>query len=201
MKYITTIILFALMPLCLSAQFKVKGFVTDNSGEGLPGASVTETGKQNRAATNIDGNFELNVQSKDSKITIQYIGYKSKTVSVSANMKIILESDENILKEVTVVRVGFGSKSRITNAAAVSQINAEQIRALPSTSIQNSLAGRLPGIFQLQGSGQPGKDAASIFIRGMGTFADVDKSPLILIDDVESDQTTLSRLSSNDIKK
>lgn len=201
MKYITTIILFALMPLCLSAQFKVKGFVTDNSGEGLPGASVTETGKQNRAATNIDGNFELNVQSKDSKITIQYIGYKSKTVSVSANMKIILESDENILKEVTVVRVGFGSKSRITNAAAVSQINAEQIRALPSTSIQNSLAGRLPGIFQLQGSGQPGKDAASIFIRGMGTFADVDKSPLILIDDVESDQTTLSRLSSNDIEE
>lgn len=201
MKYSITLLLLILIPLFLSAQFRVKGVVTDNTGEALAGATILEAGQQNGTASSLEGTFELAVQSKNSKITVQYIGYQSKTLTVSSSMKIVLDDDQNMLKEVTVVRVGFGSKSRITNAASVSQINAEQLRALPSTSIQNSLAGRLPGIFQLQGSGQPGKDAASIFIRGMGTFADVDKSPLILIDDVESDQTTLSRLSSNDIEE
>ncbi|MFV0392042.1 MAG: SusC/RagA family TonB-linked outer membrane protein [Paludibacteraceae bacterium] len=201
MKYIISLILFALVPFCLSAQFNVKGLVTDDTGEGLLGATVLETGTQNGTTVDITGNFVLTVSSKNSKITVRYIGFKEKTLNVSASMNIVLENDENMLKEVSVVRVGFGSKSRITNAASVSQINAEQIRSLPSTSIQNSLAGRLPGLFQLQGSGQPGYDAATIFIRGMGTFADVETTPLILIDDVESDQTTLSRLSSNDIEE
>lgn len=199
MKNIITILFLTLMPVYLSAQFMVKGKVTDDTGAGLPGATILETGLQNGTATDMNGNFQLTVNSLESKIKVQYIGYKSATVKVSSNMKVVLESEENMLKEVTVIKVGFGSKSRITNAASVSQINAEQIRALPSTSIQNSLAGRLPGLFQLQGSGQPGKDAATIFIRGMGTFADVETTPLILIDDVESDLTTLSRLSANDI--
>lgn len=201
MKYIISIVLFTLIPFCLSAQFKVKGVITDDTGEGLLGATVLETGTQNGTTVDINGNFALTVSTKNSKITVRYIGYREKILTVSADMKIVMENDENMLKEVTVVRVGFGSKSRITNAASVSQINAEQIRSLPSTSIQNSLAGRLPGLFQLQGSGQPGYDAATIFIRGMGTFANVESTPLILIDDVESDQTTLSRLSSNDIEE
>ena len=206
MKYIINIVLFALMPLCLLAQFKTNGVITDENGETLLGATILEVGTQNGTITDIDGNFELMVASKDSKISVRYIGYKNLTLSVSANMKIVMANDENMLQEVEVVRVGFGSKSRITNAASVSQISADQIRGLPSTSIQNSLAGRLPGLFQLQGSGQPGHDAAQIFIRGIGTFAKdsddklVDTSPLILIDDVESDLSTLSRLTSNDIE-
>ena len=206
MKHIISILLFLLLPFCLLAQFKVKGVVTDDTGEALIGATIMESGSTNGTITNVDGNFELTVKSKDSKVTVSYIGYKNATLSVSANMKIILEGDATMLKEVEVVRVGFGSKARITNAAAVSQINADQIRGLPTTSIQNSLAGRLPGLFQLQGSGQPGSDAAQVFIRGMGTFATksdgslVDTSPLVLIDDVESDASTLSRLSANDIE-
>lgn len=201
MKHIVSILIFALLPFALSAQFKIKGVVTDNSGETLPGATVLETSKHlNGVVTGIDGDFELTVQSSNSTITVNYIGFKSVTLNASAKMTIVLESDEFMLQEVSVVRVGFGSKARITNAASISQISADQLRSLPSTSIQNSLAGRLPGLFQLQGSGQPGKDAAAIFIRGLGTFASgVDTSPLILIDDVESDLSTLSRLSTNDI--
>lgn len=201
MKHIFSVLIFVLMPLVVVAQFRVKGVVTDESGETLIGASVFETDKpSNGASTNIDGEFSLNVTSTKSKITVQYIGYKTTVLSAAADMKIVMRNDENVLQEVEVVRVGFGSKTRITNAASVSQINASQIRALPTTSIQNSLAGRLPGLFQLQGSGQPGMDAAQIFIRGVGSFAS-DATPLILIDDVESDMSTLSRLSANDIEE
>ncbi len=199
MRHIISIVLFLLLPLYMSAQFIVKGVVTDDAGETLIGASVVETAKPtNGVSTDIDGNFSLSVASNKSKITVSYIGYQNQEITVSANMNIVLQSDDKMLQEVTVVRVGFGSKTRITNAAAVSQINASELRSIPTTSIQNSLAGRLPGLFQLQGSGQPGSDAAQLFIRGVGTFA-AETTPLILIDDVESDLSTLSRLSANDI--
>lgn len=207
MKYIISLIVFVLTPFWLSAQFKVNGVVFDDSGETLPGAAVFETERPgNGVSTGMNGEFELTVASSKSKITVKYIGYKDAVLNVSANMKITLQNDERMLQEVVVTRVGFGTKSRITNAASVSQINADQVRSLPSTSIQNSLAGRLPGLFQLQGSGQPGKDAAMIFIRGVGTFArdadgNLESTPLILIDDIESDLTTLSRLSSNEIEE
>jgi len=203
MKHIVSICILVFLPLYISAQFRVAGVVTDDTGEPLLGATVYETGNTvNGVITGLEGDFVLTVPSASSQITVQYIGYKAITQKVEKNIKIVLQNDEFMLQEVTVLRVGFGSKSRITNAASISQISTDQIRALPSTSIQNSLAGRLPGLFQLQGSGQPGKDAASIFIRGMGTFAEgVDVSPLILIDDVESDLSTLSRLATNDIEE
>jgi TonB-linked SusC/RagA family outer membrane protein len=120
-------------------------------------------------------------------------------------MKIVLDKNDNMLQEVEVVRQGFGTKSRISNTASISQINASQIRQLPTTSVSNALAGRLPGLFQLQGSGQPGMDAARLYIRGQGSFNEdeangVTHNPLVLIDDIESDLTTLQRISTNDIE-
>jgi len=190
------------MPICLSAQFTVKGVIVDETGETLPGVSVVEVGKPtNGAISGPDGDFVLRVTSEKSKITLSYLGFISQTLDISASMEIVMEETENMLKEVEIVRQGFGSKSRISNIAAISQINAAQIRQLPSSSIQNALAGRIPGLFQLQGSGQPGADAATLYIRGQGSFnSDVSHDPLVLIDDIESDISTLSRISANDIE-
>ncbi|MDR2843621.1 MAG: TonB-dependent receptor [Candidatus Symbiothrix sp.] len=202
MKHII-IILLTYMPFALFAQTTVKGIVTDNQGETLIGASVIEQDNpSNGTITGIDGDFSLQIKSPTSKITVSYISYKSKTLAhTTGEMRIVLEPDDRMLQEVEIVQVGFGTKSRISNTAAISQVNAAQLRQIPSTNLQNTLAGRLPGLFQLQGSGQPGKDAAELFIRGIGTFAQgIEHSPLILIDDIESDLTTLSRLTVNDIE-
>lgn len=201
MKHILISILL-LVPICLSAQFTVKGVVVDKEGEELIGVSVIEVEKPtNGVITDVDGSFTLQVTSDKSKITVSYLGFAAMTLDVSSNMKIVMEGNDNILKEVEIVRQGFGTKTRISNIASISQISAEQIRHLPSTSIQNVLAGRIPGLFQLQGSGQPGADAASLFIRGQGSFnTDIKHDPLVLIDDIESDITTLSRISANDIE-
>jgi len=205
MKHIfISILLF--IPFYLSAQFTVRGVVLDETGEGLIGASVSEVGKPtNGTATGVDGDFVLKVASEKSQIKINYLGYAERTLPVSADMEITLKKNENMLQEVEIVRQGFGTKSRVSNIASVSQINADQIRQIPTTSIQNALAGRLPGLFQLQGSGQPGSDAARLYIRGQGSFNEdaangVTHDPLVLIDDIESDLSTLSRISTNDIE-
>jgi TonB-linked SusC/RagA family outer membrane protein len=188
------------MPLMAWAQFNVKGVVRDKT-DVLIGATVVEVGNPtNGTVTNVDGVFNIKVKSNKSKIKISYIGYTTQTHEVSANMDITLESDGVMLGEVEVVQQGFTTKSRISNIASISSIQGAVLRSSPTTSIQNALAGRLPGLFQLQASGQPGNDAADIFIRGISTFADVSVSPLVLIDDIESDVATLSQLSPNDIQ-
>jgi TonB-linked SusC/RagA family outer membrane protein len=205
MKQRLILLFLILVPFCLQAQTAIKGTVVDDQQEPLIGASVIEDGNNaNGTVTDIDGRFALTLRSSNAKIRVQYMGYKTQIVQpvASGTMTIVLEPDVNMLQEVEIVQVGFGSKSRISNTAAISQINAAQIRQIPTTSIQNSLAGRLPGLFQLQGSGKPGEDAASILIRGIGTFAeDVDNDPLVLIDDVESDIATLSHLSPNEVEE
>lgn len=195
------ILLLALMPLAAWAQVIVKGTVKDDLGEVLVGATILEVNNSgNGTITDIDGKFSIKLKSPKAKIKVSYIGYAAQTVTASNGMTIKLESDGNMLQEVEIVQQGFGTKSRLSNVASISQVNGLTLRQSPTASVQNALAGRLPGLFQLQSSGQPGKDAADIFIRGISTYADVSTSPLVLIDDVESDIETLSQLSPNDIQ-
>lgn len=201
MKHIYIILLLTLMPILAVAQVTVKGIVKDNIGEPLPGATIVEVDNiTNGVQTDANGDFTITVKSRNSKVKISYIGFSSQTIAISNNMTIVLEDDGNMLREVEVVRQAFGTKSRISNISSISQVSGAEIRQTPTTSVQNALAGRLPGLFQIQGSGQPGKDAADIFIRGIGTYSGVDVSPLVLIDDIESDISTLSQLSANDIQ-
>lgn len=195
------ILLLTLMPLAAWAQVIVKGTVKDDLGEVLVGATVLEVNNSaNGTITDIDGKFSIKLKSPKAKIKVSYIGYATKVVTATDGMVIKLETDGNMLQEVEIVQQGFGTKSRLSNVASISQVNGLTLRQSPTSTVQNSLAGRLPGLFQLQGSGQPGKDAADLFIRGIGTYADVDTAPLVLIDDVESDVATLSQLSPNDIQ-
>ena len=199
MKHII-ILLLALMPLSVWAQVTVKGTVKDAT-DVLVGATVREVGNPTSGVlTDLDGNFTIKVKSSSSKLQISYVGYTTKTVTARSNMIIVLENDATMLNEVVVIQQGFGTKSRLSNIASISQVNGNTLRQSPTANIQNALAGRLPGLFQLQSSGQPGNDAADIFIRGISTYADVSVSPLVLIDDIESDISTLSQLSPNDIE-
>jgi TonB-linked SusC/RagA family outer membrane protein len=188
------------MPLSVWAQFTVKGVVKDDV-DVLVGATVIEVDNpSNGTISDMDGNFSLKVKSEKAKIRVSYIGYTVQTLSVTGSMTIAMQTDGNMLQEVEIVQQGFGTKSRISNIASISQVQGNLIRQSPTTSIQNALAGRLPGLFQLQSSGQPGNDAADIFIRGISTYANVSTKPLVLIDDIESDIETLSQLSANDIQ-
>ena len=199
MKHII-ILLLALIPLSVWAQVTVKGTVKD-ANDVLVGATVRDLGNPtNGVLTDLDGNFTIKVKSSSSKLQISYVGYTTKTVTARSNMIIVLENDATMLNEVVVIQQGFGTKSRLSNIASISQVNGNTLRQSPTANIQNALAGRLPGLFQLQSSGQPGNDAADIFIRGISTYADVSVSPLVLIDDIESDISTLSQLSPNDIE-
>lgn len=80
---------------------------------------------------------------------------------------------------------------------ALSSIDTKELLKAPVASISNVLAGAMPGVSTVQTSGQPGDDAASIFVRGSGSLTGGASSPLILVDGVERE---FSQIDPNEIE-
>jgi len=163
-------------------QQPVTGTVVDETGEPVIGATVLiEGGNATQGTiTDFDGNFKLNVK-PGTKITISYVGYISQTVIAQDGMQVRLKSDDVVLQGVEVV--AYGVQKKVTVTGALSSVKGEDLVRTPVSSVNNVLAGQLTGVTTVQYSGEPGSDAATIFVRGQGTWND--SSPLIQVDGVE----------------
>ena len=162
---------------------KISGRVTDIKGEPLIGVNVTVDGDANGSITNMDGLYEIFVTKKSVVLKFTYIGFKTSEIRTNASTNIYdvtLEEQVNELEETVIV--GYGTQRKISNIGAQSSMKMEDIKT-PSASLTTTLAGRLAGVVAVQRSGEPGKDAADIWIRGISTPNT--SSPLVLVDGVE----------------
>lgn len=162
---------------------KITGRVTDVKGEPLIGVNVTVDGDANGSITNMDGLYEIFVTQKSVVLKFTYIGFKTSEIRTNASTNIYdvaLEEQVNELEETVIV--GYGTQRKISNIGAQSSMKMEDIKT-PSASLTTTLAGRLAGVVAVQRTGEPGKDAADIWIRGISTPNT--SSPLVLVDGVE----------------
>ena len=175
----------------------ISGVVNDSYGNPIPGVNILqETQKNNGAVTDFDGNFTISI-SDESKLIFSYVGFITKKVETinKDNLEVTLEEDLLGLDEVTVV--AYGTQKKASVIAAVTSINPEELR-VPTSNLTSSIAGRVAGVISYQRSGEPGRDNAEFFIRGVSTFGYA-RSPLILIDGIETTSTDLARLQPDDI--
>ena len=175
----------------------VKGFICDENGEAIIGASVVEKGKRQGVITDVDGTFTLPVTANAS-IVISYIGYQTKEISVkgkSAFMAIPLLPDTKMLDEVVVV--GFGKQKKESLVGAVQSVKPEDLK-MTSSSLTTSFAGNVPGIIARQTKGEPGYDEAEFYIRGVSTFGS-STAPLIILDGVEINATMMNNIPPESI--
>ena len=199
--YVLTTIL--LIPGFALAQGRVvTGTVRDSYGP-LPGATVTEAGQpKNSVAANSKGEFRIVLKGTSNTLVVTYVNYVKQNVVVrrsEGSVDIKMEQNTSGMDEVTVV--GFGAaKERAVMTAAVSSINAKEIEDIPTSSVQNALAGRLPGLVTVQRSGQPGRDASDFYIRGVSSLNPNGNQPLILVDDIEYTYDQLSQINVNEIE-
>ena len=163
-------------------QQTITGTVVDDMGEPVIGATVLIEGGNaaQGTITDFDGVFKLNVK-PGTKITISYIGYVSQTLAAADGMTVQLKPDAVMLQGVEVV--AYGVQKKVTVTGALSSVKGEDLVRTPVSSVNNVLAGQLTGVTTVQYSGEPGSDAATIFVRGQGTWND--SSPLIQVDGVE----------------
>jgi TonB-linked SusC/RagA family outer membrane protein len=188
------LMLVSYMPIW-AQNVTVKGVVVDNKGESLPGVNVIEQGTQNGIVTNIDGEFELNVQSSQSYLKFSFIGYStiSQKVVIGDRMRIVLEDMFQDLNEVVVVGYGTMKKKLLTGATV--QIEGDDIQRLNTTTPLGALQSQSPGVMITQNSGMPGEDY-KVTIRGLGTTGS--SSPLYVIDGVAGG--SISSLNPADIE-
>lgn len=182
-------------PAAAAQQVTVSGTVEDQLGDPILGASVVVLGTTLGASTDLDGNFSVKAPI-GSKIRISYIGYKEYIFTVKAGetgMKIVLEENTQVLEEVQVV--AYGAQKKVTVTGAISGLQGSELLKTPVGSITNALAGQISGVSSVQYSGEPGADAADIYVRGMATWNDA--TPLIQVDGVERE---FSQIDPNEIE-
>ncbi len=201
--------------LCIGvalAQTEISGTVVSaDDGEPVVGASVLVVGTQMGTVTDIDGNFHLSVPEGKSQLRFQYVGLKTQIVPVKNGMRVVMKADAGSLDEVIVTGYGNFKKSSFTGAAA--SIDPGKLADVPVTSVQDKLAGSIPGVTVTSSSGAPGS-VGSIRVRGMGSI-NAGNNPLYVIDGTpvisgdlsaaqsgynESGTSALATLNSNDIE-
>lgn len=182
---------------CCAQKTTIKGVILDEKSNPIIGANILERDNTNNGTiSDFDGNFEISIN-LNSHIEVSYVGFKSQTLKIidGKDLRIILLDDYQNLDEVTIVAYGKQKKSSVI--AAVTTIDPAELR-MPTSNLTTSLAGRVAGVISYQRSGEPGRDNAEFFIRGVSTFGYA-RSPLILIDGIETTSTDLARLQPDDI--
>ncbi|NQU80917.1 MAG: TonB-dependent receptor [Bacteroidetes bacterium] len=172
-------------------EIVVTGKVTGEDGNSLPGVNIVIKGTITGTITDVDGNYSIEVEGPDATLVFSFIGYRSQEVEISgrALINITLAGEAFGLEE--VIAVGYGFKKKVNLTGSVTAVNSDVLEKIPPFgSTTNALAGRLPGLISKQTSGSPGRDAASLTIRGFG-------NALIIVDGVESN---FNNINSNEIE-
>ncbi len=173
---------------------KVSGTVTDASGPVI-GATVKVKNTKTGTITDFDGHFTLNIP-VGATLVVSYIGYAEKEVVFRSenDLKIHLSENVQTLEEVQII--AYGSAKKVTITGAISSINSDDILKTPAGSITNALSGKIPGLSSVQGTGEPGADDATLYVRGVGSLSEGLSAPLVLVDGVER---SFSQLDPNEI--
>ncbi|MEA4974961.1 MAG: TonB-dependent receptor [Paludibacter sp.] len=170
-------------------QKKIAGNVTDEKGEAIIGANIQVKGSATGTITDFDGKFEIDAPANGT-ILISYIGYLNESVNIGDRsvINVRLKEDTKLLDEVVVV--GYGTQKKVNLTGSVSMITADDLNSRPVSSVSGGLQGLLSGVTVVNTSGQPGTNNTSIRIRGLGTIGN--SNPLVLVDGVEGDMSTLN---------
>ncbi len=178
----------------VSQKQQVSGTVIDETGEAMLGVSVIEVGTKTGVATDLDGNFTLNVP-QGAKLQFSYIGYKTQTITATgqSHIEVKMEPDNNVLDDVVVV--GYGTVKKRDLTGAVSSVKSDVITLTPTANPMDALQGRVAGLDISRTSGAPGA-GVDIQLRGNRSF-NASGNPLFIIDGMPGDYSTIN---PNDIE-
>ncbi len=185
-RLMLTILLFSCVtmfhanPLDIDQKRVVTGYVTEKeTGETLPGASVSVKGTTKGSMTDIDGKYSIEIDSNSEVLVFSYIGKKSTEITVGTHntLDVALEDDATLLKEV-VIQTGYMTQKKADLTGSLAIATASDIAKNPSGNAMKGLQGKLPGVF-ITSNGNPA-DEVGIQIRGITSLNA--SSPLVVLD-------------------
>jgi len=182
-------------------KIKVTGNVKDEESHYLSGVSVRVKGTSTGTLTNINGDFAINVPKPNDTLEFTYIGYATLDLPASStSMSVVMKGSSGSLNEVVVI--GYGKQKQLTVTGAVATISGKELSRIPVANVSNMLLGSVSGISGVQTGGEPGRNAASIYIRGVSTYGS--QTPLVVIDGIQQPEENafdeLNNMSASDIE-
>lgn len=173
-------------------KHRVKGIVIDSNKEPIPGASVIVKGTRTGSSTNIEGEFNLEVEGEKVDLEVSFIGMKKQIVHVDATRKKMVEvtlvDDVKTLEDVVVTGYSNVRKSSFTGSST--QITGDDLRKVSQTNIIDAMQSFDPS-FRLMTNTQFGSDPNALpemYIRGRSGVG---------VRDLDKDQLSKSNLKNN----
>ncbi|MFW6348121.1 MAG: SusC/RagA family TonB-linked outer membrane protein, partial [Cyclonatronaceae bacterium] len=204
--------LFLLAGTLQAQEYTLSGTITDaSSGEPLIGVNVFVPSLSSGTTTNIDGEYELQLESGSYELLLTYVGYQTRELEVdieNADQTLDLTMQEDQVDLDQVVVVGYGTRSRRDITGAISSVSDEEIANIPVNTVESAIQGRVSGVFIERETGKLG-GASQVRIRG-GSSVTGSNQPLYVVDGIaittddlsinESATNPLADLNQSDIE-
>lgn len=196
MKQIALIISILCFGFTVTSQNIVKGIITDEQGQPVPGVNILEKNTTNGFVSDFDGNYSISVED-NAILVFSYLGFKTQEVNVNnrGNIDVVMITDNSELDEVVVI--GYGSVKRDKVTSSIVSVKGEDINKLVASNPAEALQGRAAGVQILSNGGSPGA-APRIVIRGI--TSNNGTQPLLVLDGVLLPSgTSINFINSQDI--
>jgi TonB-linked SusC/RagA family outer membrane protein len=170
----------------------VKGKVTDDKGEPLPGVNVLVKGTQQGTSTDVAGLFSIDTPGPNTILVFSYVGYQAQEVSVgnSTSLEVKMLVDSKSLNEVVVTALGIKKEVKAVGYS-VTKVDGGLLTKTRETNVAASLAGKVAGV-NVSGSAAGPAGATRITIRG-NTSISKDNAPLFIINGLPMDNSKFGK--------
>lgn len=181
----------------------IRGTVTDENSEPLPGVNIVVKGTTTGTVSDIDGNYRLTVNDDATTLVFSSVGYSAQEIAINNRSVIDVQMDPDVQALSEVVVIGYGTQEKRDITGAVSSVDASEFEDEPITNISQGLQGKVPGVNVTTSSGAPGGNMM-VRIRGNNSVIG-SNDPLYVVDGVPIQAGTngstnlLSTLNTGDI--
>lgn len=171
-------------------QGEISGLILDIEGQPMVGVTVLVKNTTQGTTSASDGRYELQNLTLGATIVFSFLGYQTEEFVYQGQTvhNVVMRQASTEMEDIVIV--GYGVQKKETVTGALSGVKPQVLERTATVSLSNSIGGSMPGIITRQSSSEPGNDSAAIFIRGMGTWQNM--NPLILVDGVERDMNLIN---------
>lgn len=177
-----------------SLLLNIRGKVTDEKGQPLPGATIKVKGSNLATISDAQGAFTLSNIDENAVLVISFTGFTSQEITVEGKGEMLISLKEEPLNLNQVVVVGYGTQKKENLTGAVSVVDAKLLESRPASNMSQMLQGTVPNMNVSFSSGRPG-NGGRFNIRGVNSISS-NSDPLILIDGIEGN---IDRLNPQDV--
>ncbi|WP_316821669.1 TonB-dependent receptor [Pedobacter gandavensis] len=173
-----------LFPNDVVQKILITGTVLDENSQPVPGVGVKSIKNNKSTVTDAAGRFSIEVENATDQLSFSYIGYETQTRQAGSGtspLQIKLKPAAGVNLDDVVV-VGYGTRKKSDLTGAVGSVKEEQLKERPAASLNQALAGRIPGVQVNSNSGRPGGQT-NIRIRGFSSIKTTN-NPLYVVDGV-----------------